>query len=34
MKRDYQNNDYKTKAELARKYGVTRQQLYRIIDTF
>lgn len=34
IKRDYQNNDYKTKAELARKYGVTRQQLYRIIDTF
>ena len=34
IKRDYQNNDYKTKAELARKYGIKRQQLYRIIDTF
>ena len=34
IKRDYQNNNYKTKAELARKYGITRQQLYRIIGTF
>lgn len=32
IKRDYQSNTYRSKAQLARKYGVSRQQLYRILD--
>lgn len=31
VKKDYQAGDYKSKAGLARKYGLSRQQLYRII---
>lgn len=31
IKKDYQAGDYKSKAGLARKYGLSRQQLYRII---
>lgn len=31
IKRDYQTNNYKSKTELARKYGISRQQLYRIL---
>lgn len=31
IKKDYQAGNYKSKADLARKYGVSRQQLYRII---
>lgn len=29
---DYQTNNYKTKVQLAKKYGVSRQQLYRILN--
>lgn len=32
IKKDYQAGDYKSKAGLARKYGLSRQQLYRIIN--
>lgn len=32
IKKDYQAGDYKSKADLARKYGLSRQQLYRIIN--
>lgn len=31
IKKDYQAGNYKSKAGLARKYGLSRQQLYRII---
>lgn len=31
IKKDYQSGNYKSKAGLARKYGLSRQQLYRII---
>lgn len=31
IKKDYQAGDYESKAGLARKYGLSRQQLYRII---
>ena len=31
IKKDYQTGNYKSKAGLARKYGLSRQQLYRII---
>lgn len=31
IKRDYQASDYQSKAQLARKYGISRQQLYRIL---
>lgn len=31
IKQDYLNNNYKSKAELARKYDISRQQLYRIL---
>lgn len=31
IKKDYQSGSYKSKAGLARKYGLSRQQLYRII---
>lgn len=29
---DYQTNNYETKVQLAKKYGVSRQQLYRILN--
>ena len=32
IKKDYQAGNYKSKAGLARKYGLSRQQLYRIIN--
>lgn len=32
IKKDYQSGNYKSKAGLARKYGLSRQQLYRIIN--
>ena len=32
IKRDYQAGDYQSKAQLARKYGISRQQLYRILN--
>ncbi|MCC4413761.1 helix-turn-helix domain-containing protein [Limosilactobacillus reuteri] len=32
MVNDYQTNNYKTKVQLAKKYGVSRQQLYRILN--
>ena len=31
VKRDYQSGNYQSKAGLARKYGLSRQQLYRIL---
>lgn len=31
IKKDYQSGNYQSKAGLARKYGLSRQQLYRII---
>lgn len=31
IKQDYQSGNYQSKAQLARKYGVSRQQLYRIL---
>ena len=31
IKKDYQSGNYKSKAGLARKYGLSRQQIYRII---
>lgn len=31
IKRDYQAGNYRSKAQLARKYGISRQQLYRIL---
>ena len=31
IKKDYQSGNYKSKAGLARKYGLSRQQLYRIL---
>jgi DNA invertase Pin-like site-specific DNA recombinase len=31
IKKDYQSGNYKSKTGLARKYGLSRQQLYRII---
>ena len=31
IKKDYQSGNYKSKAGLARKYGLSRQQLYRIV---
>lgn len=34
VKRDYLNKNYKSKAELARRYSISRQQLYRIIKSF
>lgn len=30
---DYQTNNYLTKVQLAKKYGISRQQLYRILGT-
>lgn len=30
---DYRTNNYKTKVQLAKKYGISRQQLYRILST-
>lgn len=30
---DYQTNNYETKVQLAKKYGISRQQLYRILST-
>ncbi|MGN1283617.1 MAG: recombinase family protein [Limosilactobacillus sp.] len=33
IKNDYLNNNYKTKVQLAKKYGISRQQLYRILST-
>ena len=30
---DYQTNNYETKVQLAKKYGILRQQLYRILST-
>lgn len=32
IKKDYQAGNYRSKAGLARKYGLSRQQLYRIIN--
>lgn len=32
VKKDYQTGNYNSKAGLARKYGLSRQQLYRIIN--
>lgn len=32
IKRDYQAGNYKSKAQLARKYDISRQQLYRILE--
>lgn len=32
IQKDYQAGNYKSKAALARKYGLSRQQLYRIIN--
>ena len=32
IKTDYLNNNYQTKVQLATKYGVSRQQLYRILQ--
>lgn len=34
IKHDYLAGNYKSKAQLARRYGISRQQLYRIINTF
>lgn len=34
IKRDYLNKNYKSKAGLAKKYGISRAQLYRIIKSF
>lgn len=31
--KDYQTNNYQTKVQLAKKYGISRQQLYRILGT-
>lgn len=31
IKRDYRGGNYQSKAQLARKYAISRQQLYRII---
>ncbi len=31
IKKDYQAGNYQSKAGLARKYGLSRQQLYRIL---
>lgn len=33
IKNDYLNNNYQTKVQLAKKYGISRQQLYRILLT-
>lgn len=30
---DYRANNYETKVQLAKKYGISRQQLYRILST-
>ena len=30
---DYRTNNYETKVQLAKKYGISRQQLYRILST-
>lgn len=30
---DYHTNNYETKVQLAKKYGISRQQLYRILQT-
>lgn len=30
---DYRTNNYMTKVQLAKKYGISRQQLYRILNT-
>ena len=29
---DYHTNNYETKVQLAKKYGISRQQLYRILQ--
>ena len=33
IKRDYLAGNYKSKAQLARKYDISRQQLYRILKS-